>query len=114
MASVAQGGVMSKRRNLSDLMPKGGMAGRAFDLVISDMLFMHQLGGILRTQYHGLIMAFNAFPFGDMGITLNHVEMALLAGYPSGNILTVIKTPTLDLNVSLRLNVTRGASAYGT
>ena len=114
MASVTQGGVMSKRRNLPDLMPERGVTGRAFDLVIGDMLFMHQLRGILRTQYHGLIMAFNAFPFGDMGVTLNHVEMALLAGHPSCNIFTVIKAPTLDLNVSLGLNVAGGASADGT
>jgi len=73
----------------------------AFDLVVGDMFFVHQLRGIFRGQedrFHYDIR--RNFPSGDMAIPLHDAEMALLAGDPPGNILFVIEVPPLDLDIS--------------
>jgi len=114
VASVAKGGVMRKSGNLPDLMAKGGVTIRALDLVIGYVFLVHELRRILGAQNHGLVMALNAFPFRDMGISLNDVKMTLFAGYPSGDVLAVIEAPPFNLNISLGLDMAGSASADGT
>jgi len=104
---------VAEGRDLANLMPQRRVAIGAFDLVVSDMFFMHQFGGIFRGQEDRFIMTFYALSFGDMAIPLYDAEMALLAGDPSGNILLVIEVPTLDLDISFRLHVAGGTSPDG-
>ena len=77
------------------------------------MLLMHNLGGIFRAQQDGLVMTFQTFPFGDMAVSLNNAEMTLLTGDPSGNVLPVVKAPTFDLDVALRLDMAGRTSSHG-
>jgi hypothetical protein len=49
-----------------------------------------------------------------MTISLNDMNMALLAGAPPGDILPVIEIPTLDLDISFRFDVARSATSYST
>jgi hypothetical protein len=89
------------------------VATGAFDLVVSDMLFMHELRGIFRSQEDRLIMTFYALSFRNMAIPQYDAEMALLASDPSGNILFVIEIPTFDFDISFRLYVAGSASSDG-
>src|SRR4030067_2020646 len=59
-------------------------------------------------------MAFNTLSLRDMTISLDHTEMTFLAGYPPFNILPMIETPSINFNISLRCEVTRDATPYGT
>jgi hypothetical protein len=59
-------------------------------------------------------MALDAFALRNMAVSLNDIDMASLTDNPSFNILSMIETPALDLNVPLRFNVTRSATTYGT
>ncbi len=59
-------------------------------------------------------MAFHTFPLGDMGIPLNHTEMAFLTGHSSSDILSVIEVPALDPDVTFRLDMTGSTTPYGT
>jgi len=59
-------------------------------------------------------MAFNTLSLRDMAIPLNHTEMTFLTGHPSFNILPMIETPSINFNISLRREVTRGATPYCT
>jgi hypothetical protein len=78
------------------------------------MILMHGLRSIFGSQYIRFIMALETFPFGDMSISSNHINMALLTGHPSGDILPMIEIPTLYFNVPFGLNVTRGAPSDST
>jgi len=84
-----------------------------FDLVIGDVFLVKNLGGVFRTENDGLIMAFDTFSFGNMSIALNHAEVTCLTGHPSFNIFPMVEAPISDFNVSLRFEVTRGATADG-
>jgi hypothetical protein len=101
-----------KGKNRSDLVSNVTMAICAFDLVVRDMVLMNELGGILGAQYSRFIVALYTFPLRDMGVSLNNIDMTLLTGHSPGDILSVIETPTFDLNVPFGLNVARGATAY--
>jgi len=59
-------------------------------------------------------MTFHTFSLRDMAIPLNHTEMAFLTGYPSGDILLVIKVPALDPDVTFGLDMTGSTTPYGT
>ena len=100
--------------NRPNLMPERGVAIGAFDLVIGNMVFMHELRGILGAQYFWFIMTLDTFSFRNMSIPLNDTKMAFLTGYPSCNILPMIETPSINFNISLRCEVTRGATPYST
>jgi hypothetical protein len=104
---------MGKGGDLANLMPQRRVATGAFDLVVSDMFLMHELGRKFRAQENRFIVTFHAFSFGDMAIPLYHAEMALLARNPSGNILLVIEAPTLDLDIAFRLHMAGGTSSDG-
>lgn len=104
---------MGKGGNLADLMPQRRVATGAFDLVVSDMFLVQQLGCKFRAQEDGFIMTFQALSLGDMAISQDNAEMALLASDPSGNILFVIEAPTFDPNVPLGLHVAGGTSSDG-
>jgi hypothetical protein len=58
-------------------------------------------------------MTLYAFPLGDMAISLDNAEMALLTGDPSGNILLMIEVPTLDFDISFGLDVAGSTSSDG-
>jgi hypothetical protein len=91
-------------------MADGSMAIGTFNLTVRDMLLMHHLGGIFRGQDFRLRMTLDTFPFGDMGIPLNHTLMALFTGHSPGDILLVIKTPPLHLDVPFGFDVAGGAT----
>ncbi len=59
-------------------------------------------------------MALDTFSLWDMAIPLNDIEMALLTGHPSFNILAVIKIPTVNFNVSPRSKMAGSATTHGT
>jgi hypothetical protein len=59
-------------------------------------------------------MAFNTFSLWDMAIALNNAKMALLTGYSSCNIFSMIEVPTFDLDITLGLHMAGGTSSYGT
>jgi hypothetical protein len=105
---------VSNGRDLPDLMSDRGMAFRTFDLMIGDMFLVHELRGIFGVQYFKFSMALDTFPFRDMAIPLNDIEMAFLAGHPSRDILTMIKTPAFDFNISPGFNVARGTTSHST
>jgi hypothetical protein len=48
-----------------------------------------------------------------MAVSLHNAEMALLAGHPSGNILSMIEVPTFDPDISFRLHMAGGTSSDG-
>jgi hypothetical protein len=89
------------------------MTAGTLDLMIRDVFLMEHLGSIFRAQKNGLVMALDTFSFGNVSISLNHADMAFLTGHPSLNILPVIETPVFNLDVPLRLKMTRGATADG-
>jgi hypothetical protein len=105
---------MNKGEDGSDLMPNITVAIRAFDLVVGDMILMHELRGVFGAQYGRFIMALDTFSLWDMAVSLDDIDMALLTDNVSRNILSVIETPPFDLNVPFGLNMTRGTAAYGT
>jgi hypothetical protein len=111
---IANGGRMNKGENRSDLMPNLSVAICAFDLMISDMFFVHELRGIFGIQYFRLTMTLETLPLRDMAISLNNIDMALFTVHPSGNILSMIEIPTFDLNVSFGLDMTGSTTSNGT
>jgi hypothetical protein len=89
------------------------MTVRTLDLMIRDVFLMEHLGGILRAQKNGFVVALDAFSFRNVPISLDHADMAFLTRHASFNILPVIETPVFDFDVPLRLKMTRGATADG-
>ena len=81
------------------------MAIRTFDLMVGDMLLMHELSGIFGRKDLGFIMALDAFSLRDMAIPSNHIAMAPLALHPSCNILSVVKIPAFDLDIPFGLRM---------
>jgi hypothetical protein len=88
------------------------MATHTFNLVVGDMIFMHELRRIFRVQYFGFTMALETLPLRDMSISLNDMNVALLAGDPPGDIPPVIEIPALDVDVAFGLNVARVAPSH--
>jgi len=78
------------------------------------MFLMHEWRGIFSIQYLRVFMALETFPLRHMAIPLENTDMALLTGHPSGNILSMIKTPAFDLNIPLRFNMAGGTTPYST
>jgi hypothetical protein len=78
------------------------------------MILVHELSGILGSQYFGFIMTLETLPFRDMTIPSYHIGMTFFAGHPSRNIFSMVKTPTLNLNVPFGFDVARGASSHRT
>jgi hypothetical protein len=114
VALIANRGRMDKGENRSDLMPNVTVAICAFDLVVGDMILMHELRTVFGAQYFRLIMALDTFPLRDMAVSLHNIDMTLLTDDPSCNILPMIETPTFDLNIPFGLNMARGATSYAT
>ena len=96
---------MGDRRNLADLVTKRRMAGRTLDLMIRDVVLMKGLRRVFCHEYLGFVMAFKTLSLRHMGIPLNHTEMTLFASDPSFNILPMIKTPAINCDISLGLDV---------
>jgi hypothetical protein len=82
--------------------------------MISDMFFVHELRGIFGIQYFRLTMTLETLPLRDMAVSLNNIDMALLTGHPSGNILPVIKIPSFDLDIPFGFDMTRSTTSHGT
>jgi hypothetical protein len=114
VALVTIAGKMGEGGNLSDLMAYKRMTTGTFDLVIGDMFLMQDLGGKLGGDDLGFVMTLDALSFRDMAIPLNHAQMALFTGHPSGNIFLMVETPAFDLDVAFRLNVARGTTSHCT
>jgi len=111
VASIAEGGWMSQGWDLPNFVTQSGMTVGTFDLMIGDVFLMEHLRSIFCAQKNGLVVALDAFSLRDVSIPLNHADMTFLTSDPSFNILPVIETPVFDLDVSLRLKMTRGATA---
>jgi len=90
-----------------------GVAIRTFNLMIGDMILMHELRGIFCSQYCRLIVALNTFSLRHMGVSLNDINMALFTGHASRYVLPVIEVPAFDFDVPLRLEMTGSATPYG-
>jgi len=114
VAHVTNSGDMDKGEDWPDLVPDSAVAVSTFDLTIRHMFLMHEGRGMLGIQYFGFIMALKTLPLRDMTISLNDMNMALLAGDPAGDILPVIEIPALDVDVAFGLNVARGAPPHRT
>jgi hypothetical protein len=114
MAPIANGGRMDGGENRADLMADMSMAIGTFDFVVGHMILMHELRGIFGRQNFRFVMALNAFSFGDMGVSLNDMDMTSFAGDPSGNIFTVIETPALHVDIPFRFNMTGGTASHRT
>jgi len=114
VASVAIGGGMGDRWNLTDLVPQRRVAGGTFDLMIRHMFLVKGLRRIFRREYFRFVMAFNTLSLGHMGIPLNHTEMTLLAGDTSFNIFLMIEIPTLDVDIAFGGDVAGGAPSNRT
>jgi len=89
-----------------------GVAIRTFDLVVGDMHLVHKLSGIFGRKDLGFTMALNAFPFWDMAIPLNHIDMAPLAFNSSCNILPVVKVPAFDLDIALGFDMAGDTASH--
>jgi hypothetical protein len=81
--------------------------------MVGDMILMDELRGKFGVQYFWLIMTLDALSFGDMAIALNDTEMAPFTGHTSCNILLMIKTPTINFNISLGCKMAGSATPYG-
>jgi hypothetical protein len=114
VALVANRWRMDKGEDGADLMPNITVAICAFDLVVGNMILMHELRGVSGGQQGRFIMALDTFSLWDMAISLHDIDMTLLTDHLSGNILPMIEAPTFYLNVPFGLNMTRGTTAYGT
>jgi len=113
VTSITVGGHMSNRGNLADLVLERRMTGNTFNLVIRYMFSVERLGGILGDKNLRFVMAFDALSFGNMGISLNHAQMTLLASNPPRDILAVIEIPALHIDIALRLDVAGSAASDG-
>ena len=101
---------MSKGENGSNLVPDMGVAIRAFNLMIGDMVFVDVLGSVFCRQDCRLIVALHTFSLRHVGVPLNNIGMALLAGHTSRDVLSMIEVPACNLDVSLRLDMTRSTT----
>jgi hypothetical protein len=90
------------------------MTTGAFYLMVRDMVLVQTLGGILDGQQLWFIVALNTFSFRNMAIALHDTEVTFFTRHTPGNIFLVIKVPSFNVDVSLRLNVTGGASSHRT
>lgn len=113
VASIAVGGGMRDRWNLTNLVPERGMARDTFAFVIRYMFPVERLRGIFGDKDLRFVMAFKAFSLRHMGIPLNDTEMTLFARNPSLNILPVIKIPTFDIDIAFGFNMAGGAASNG-
>ena len=105
---------MGEGGNLANFMPERRVAAGALDLMVGDMLLMHELRGKFSAQEDGFIMTFHALSLWHMAISLDDAEMTLLASDPPGNILLVIEAPTLDPDIPFRFHVAGSTSSDGT
>ena len=114
MTLITIRGYMGHGGDLANLMPKGCVATRTFDLVVGDMFLMHDLRGILGAHNFWFAMTLDAFSLWYVTIPLNHTEVAFFTGHSSLNILTMIKIPSFDFYVPFGLDMARGTTPYGT
>ena len=111
VALVTIAGKMGEGGNLPDLMADKRMTTGTFDLVVGDIFLVQDLGCKLGGHDLGFVMTLDALSFRDMAIPLNHAQMALFTGNPSGNIFLMVKTPAFDFDVAFRLNMTRSTAS---
>jgi hypothetical protein len=114
MALITYGGRVHKGEDRPDFMPNLSVAICTFDLMVGDMFFVHEWGGIFGIQYLRFFIAMETFPLRDMAISSNDIDMTLFTGHPSRNILPVIEAPAFDLDIPFRFNMAGGATSNGT
>jgi hypothetical protein len=114
VALITNGWRMDHGENRPDFMPNVTVAICTFDLVVGDMIFVHELRGIFGAQYFGFIVALDAFPLRDMAVPLHHIVVAPITDDLPCNILPMIKIPTFDFNISFGFDMARGTPSYST
>jgi hypothetical protein len=112
VALITNSGRMNNGENRPDFMPDVRVTIRAFDLMVRNVILVHELSRIFGAQYLWLIVALDTFPLRNMTIPLNNVDMAPLTDDPPCNILPMIKIPTFDLNISFGFEMARGTPSY--
>jgi len=90
------------------------MAVCTLDLMVGDMVFMHELRSIFGTYYIGFIVALDTLPLRNMAISSDDIDMTLLAGHTSGDIFAMVEAPTFDFNIAFWLNMAGCATPNGT
>jgi hypothetical protein len=105
---------MDNSEDRPDLMANVRVTVCTFDLVVRNVILMHELSRIFGAQYFWLIVALDTFPLRNMTIPLNNVDMAPLTDDPPCNILPMIKIPTFDFNISFGFEMARGTPSYRT
>lgn len=95
-------------------MPDLGVTIRTLDLVVSNVIPVHKLGGVPSRQDSRFVMALQTFPLGDMGVSLNDIDMTPLAGHPPGDVFAVIKIPPFHIDIPFGLHMTGRATPYRT
>jgi hypothetical protein len=93
-------------------MPDMRVAIRTLNLVVGDMFLMHELRSIFGREDLGFIVALDTFPFRDMAIALNHIDMAPLALHPSLNILPMVERPSFDFDVPFWLHMAGSTASH--
>src|SRR4030042_2572492 len=78
------------------------------------MIFVHELRGILISQYFWFIITLETPSLREMAVPSYHIDMTLFTSHTSCNILSMIKAPTFDFNVPFGLDVARGTSSNST
>jgi hypothetical protein len=96
---------MAKGKDRADFMSNMSVTVSTFDLMVCDVILVHELGGNLGIQSFGFLVALEAFPLRNMTVPLNNIDMALLARDAPCNVLSVIESPPLDFNVPFRFDV---------
>jgi hypothetical protein len=82
--------------------------------MIRDMILVQSLRGVLGRQQLGFIVALHTFSFRNMAIALDDAEMTFFTRHTPGNIFSMIKVPSFNIDVSFRLNVAGGTSSHRT
>lgn len=111
VALIADRGGMDHGQDRPDLVSNGRMAIRTFDLVVGDMFLMHELGGVFGREDLRFAVTLDAFALRDVAIALDDVDMTAFALHPSGDILPVIKSPPLDIDIALGFHMARDAAS---
>jgi hypothetical protein len=82
--------------------------------VVGDMIFVHELRGILGSQYFGFIMTLETLSFRDMAVSSYHIDMTLFTIHASCNIFPMIEAPTFDFNVPFGFDMAGGTPSNST
>jgi hypothetical protein len=114
VALIADSRRMDNGEDRPDFMPDVRVTVCTFDLVVRNVILVHELRGIFGAQYLWLVVALDTFSLRDMTIPLNDADMAPFADDPPCNILPMIEIPTFDFNISFGFKMARATPSYST